>query len=121
MKVKGTIESDSGVITNKRTTRGWELLVKWKDGSTEWIPLKDLKDNPIQLAEYAVANQNADEPAFSWWIHTELRRCDKIRKVKAKYWRTTHKFGIKVPKDVRHAQRLDAELGMTAWMDANKK
>ena len=28
----------------KRTTKGWRLLVEWKDGSSSWIPLKDLKD-----------------------------------------------------------------------------
>ena len=36
----------------KWTTRGWLLCVKWKDGSTSWVPLKDLKEgNPIELAE----------------------------------------------------------------------
>jgi hypothetical protein len=118
-----TVEPDqNGKITNKHTTRGWELLVEWNDGSTDWIPLRDLKDgNPIQLAEYAVANQIDDEPAFKWWIRTVLRRCDRVKKVKATYWRTTHKFGIEIPKDVRHAQRLDDESKTPFWMDAIKK
>ena len=32
--------------TNRRheTTIGWELLVQWKDGSMNWIALKDLKE-----------------------------------------------------------------------------
>ena len=35
----------------KWTTRGWSLCVRWKDGSTSWVPLKDLKEgNPIELA-----------------------------------------------------------------------
>ena len=30
------------------TTKGWQLSVTWKDGSTSWEPLKDLKEaNPI--------------------------------------------------------------------------
>ena len=42
----------------KRTTKGWDLLVNWKDGTSDWIPLKDLKEsNPIEVAEYAVANK----------------------------------------------------------------
>ena len=36
----------------KMTTRGWELNIKWKDGTSSWLPLKDLKDsNPVELAE----------------------------------------------------------------------
>jgi hypothetical protein len=48
----------NGRKVRKRTTKGWELLVKWKDGTTTWIPLKDLKEtNPVELAEYAIANK----------------------------------------------------------------
>ena len=32
-------------------------MVEWKGGSTDWVPLKDLKTaNPLELAEYVVAN-----------------------------------------------------------------
>jgi hypothetical protein len=52
-----------------RTTKGWKLLILWKDGTPTWEPLKDLKEsNPVQVAEYAVANKLAEEPAFVWWI-----------------------------------------------------
>jgi hypothetical protein len=45
-----------------------------KDGISSWIPLKDLKEsNPVEAAEYAVANKIAGEPAFAWWICTVLR------------------------------------------------
>ena len=43
-------ESDQFVVTQrgqkqmKKTTVGWELLVKWKDGHEMWLPLKDLKE-----------------------------------------------------------------------------
>jgi hypothetical protein len=43
------------------TTKGWKLLVEWKDGSTDLLPLKDLKESyPVQVAEYAVANKMAE-------------------------------------------------------------
>jgi hypothetical protein len=36
-----------------RTTKSWKLCVKWKDESTTWEDLKDLKkSNPVQVAEY---------------------------------------------------------------------
>jgi hypothetical protein len=38
-----------------------------------WVKLKDLKvSNPVELAEYAVANQIAKEPAFKWWVSNTL-------------------------------------------------
>jgi hypothetical protein len=44
-------------VKPKITTQGWQLLVLWKDKSMSWIKLKDLKaSNPIECAEYAVAN-----------------------------------------------------------------
>ena len=56
-------------------TKGWQLLVQWKDRSTIWTPLKDLKEsNPVEVAEYAVANKIANEPAFIWWANNVHRK-----------------------------------------------
>ena len=50
---------------HRRTTNGWQLLVQWKYRSTSWTLLKDLKEsNPVEVAEYAVANKIASEPVF---------------------------------------------------------
>ena len=119
----GFIKAKNGNMIPKTTTRGWDLLVEWKDGSHAWIPLKDLKiSHPIELAEYAVANDIEDEPAFKWWVsHTLKKRNAIISKVKSKYWRTTHKFGIRVPKNVDEALRIDEEEGNTYWYDAIQK
>jgi len=44
--------------------------------------LKDLKvSNPVELAEYAVANKIVEEPAFAWWVQQVLRRRDRIIKI----------------------------------------
>ena len=52
-----------------RRTDDWKLLCEWKDGSTERIALKEIKDSyPLEIAEYAVANQIQEEPAFKWWV-----------------------------------------------------
>ena len=34
---------------HRRTTKGWQLLVQWKDGSTSWTPLKDLKAETLRI------------------------------------------------------------------------
>ena len=115
--------SKNGNRTPKRTTVGWELLVEWRDGSTYWVALKDLKDtNPIELAEYAVANKIAEEPAFKWWVSFCLQKRNRIiSKAKSKYWRTTHKYGIKVPKTAEEALRLDKINGNDYWEQSIKK
>ncbi|KAI2502008.1 Reverse transcriptase (RNA-dependent DNA polymerase) [Fragilaria crotonensis] len=65
----------------KRTTKGWRLLVEWKDGSSTWVPLADLKDSyPVQVADYAVTNNLSNEPAFRWWVPFVLKKRERILK-----------------------------------------
>jgi hypothetical protein len=82
-----------------------------------------LKDsNPIEVAEYAVANKLVTEPAFAWWVPTVLRQRDRnISKVRSRYLLRTHKFGIEVPKSVKRALEIDEETGTTFWRDAIEK
>jgi hypothetical protein len=55
----------NGRKVRKRTTRGWQLLVEWKEGGSDWIDLKDIKETyPIEVAEYAKANKMSKEPAY---------------------------------------------------------
>ena len=112
-KVDGFIKSISGNLHRKRLTRGWKLLLEWKDVSVDWVPLKGLKQsNPVELAEYYVVNKISDEPAFNWWVKDNLRhRYRTISKVKSKYWRTSHKFGILVPKTVKESYEIDRVKG----------
>jgi len=80
------------------------------------------KKKAITLAEYAVANGIAHEPAFNWWVHKVIKRKERqIKKVKSKYWRTTHKFGIEVPKSVEHAYEIDRVTGTSHWTKAIEK
>jgi hypothetical protein len=65
-------KSDRYVITArgqrrpKKSTAGWKLLVKWKDESETWVPLKDLKEShPIKVSEFAKARGIDDESAFA--------------------------------------------------------
>ena len=54
------LQQDASVTTSSGTqdrvtkTKGWEVNLKWKDGSITWNKLKNIKDlYPVQLAEYA--------------------------------------------------------------------
>jgi hypothetical protein len=77
-----------GQQRHRRITRGWKLLVSSKDGSTSWVPFKDLKESfPVQVVEYAMVNKIVEEPAFAWWAKHVLRKRDRIiKKVKSRYW-----------------------------------
>jgi hypothetical protein len=44
-----------------------------------------------------------------------------VNKVKKKYWRATHKFGIQIPKSVAEALQINNENGNTYWADAIAK
>lgn len=124
------VKKDDGYLTDKRgrkskrmTTKGWFLQVLWKDRSTSWVPLKDLKEsNPVQVAEYAVANKLVEEPAFNWWVPFVMRKRDRIiSKIKSKYWTKTHKFGLELPKTVEQALAIDKKTGLSLWRDAIAK
>ena len=59
----------NGLKHHKLTTKGWQLLCQWKDSSTNWVALKDMKNSyPMQVADYAVANCIDDEPTLAWWV-----------------------------------------------------
>ncbi len=119
----GFTVSRNGNRIPKKTTRGWQLLTQMKEGVSEWIALKDLKDsNPVELAEYAVANKIDHEPAFAWWVPFTLRKRNRIvSKMQKKYWRTSHKFGIEVPTTLRRAYEIDEDTGTDFWQKATAK
>jgi hypothetical protein len=49
----------------RKKTKGWHLCVEWKDGTTSWDRLADLKEsNPVEVAEYAATKILLNTPAF---------------------------------------------------------
>ena len=122
-KSQGWYKGKNGQPKRIQTTKGWKLLVKFKDLTERWIKLKDLKEsNPIELAEYAEANKLSEEPAFAWWVPWTLKQRTRILKaMKKRYFRTTQKFGVEIPKTVKRALEIDQETGTTYWRDAIEK
>ena len=110
----------TGTKRRRETTKGWELLIEWKDGSTNWVSLKDIKESyPVEVAQFALATRISMEPAFAWWVPFVLKKRNRIlAKVKSKYWLRTHKFGIRIPKSVEEAKKIDEQNGDTLWWDA---
>jgi hypothetical protein len=76
-----------------------------------WQHLKDLKEShPIEVAEYAIANKLVSEPVFEWWVPSVMRRTgSNTESVKSRMVKRTHKFGIRIPRTVEEALKLDRQ------------
>jgi hypothetical protein len=99
----------------RKTTKGWHLCVEWKDGTTSWEILVDLKEiKPVEVAEYTVSKNFLDAPAFVWWVlYVIKKRIFIIAAVTKRYHKQTHKFGIEVPKSWEYCVILDKDNGNT--------
>ncbi len=96
------------------------MNILWRDGTTSWEHLQNLKEsNPIQVAEYAVANKLVEEAAFAWWVPHVLQRRERIiGAINSRYHKHTHKFGIEIPKTVKRVLEIDKETGTDFWEKA---
>ena len=65
-------------------------------------------------------NKISDDPAFAWWVAYTIRQ--RNCKVKGRYWRTTNKYGIRLPYSVEDALKIDEESdGPPFWRLAIEK
>jgi hypothetical protein len=117
------VMTKTGQKRSRKTTVGWDLLVRWKDQSESWIRLADMKEaHPVETAEYAKSRGIDHEAAFAWWVPYTLRKRDVIlASVKRRIRKTTHKYGIEIPSSVEHAYEIDKQQGNTLWRDAIRK
>ncbi len=122
-KSDGWYETPQGAKKRRITTRGCNMNVLWKDGTTFWIPLKDMKEaNPLEVAEYASHYNLTSHPVFAWWVPHTLKREERIiKQVNHRLAKKQYKFGIKVPNSVDEALLLDKENHNTLWSDAIQK
>lgn len=128
MGTKAVQKGDEFITVNgrqhrRKTTAGWSLCIEWKDGTTSWERLADMKESfPVEVAEYAVAQGIDDMPAFWYWVPSTLKKRDRIiAAVKKRYHKIHEKFGIELPKTVRRALEIDEENGNHLWRDAIQK
>ena len=110
----------NGQYRLRKTTIGRKLLVLWKDGNEQWIPLNDPKEShPVDFAEFAVAKGIYKEPAFRWWVPYTLKKRDAIiATIRSRALKKRHKYGIEVPSDVDKANALDTKNGNNLWQKA---
>ena len=72
-----SIEDEKDPNHQQMTNKDWKLAVEWRDGSTSWESLADLKESfPIEVDEYAITCNLEKEPAF-WCFTSILRRRER--------------------------------------------
>ena len=63
----------------RKSTQGQDLEVAWKDGSTDWTSLEDLKRlNLVEVVEHAKSRYTDKEVAFHWWVPCLLKKREVI-------------------------------------------
>ena len=99
------ITSPNGERKRVKPTKGWKILVQWKDGQISWLPLKDVKESyPVDVAEFAYENGLIKEPAIYWWApHVLKKKKNIVAAMKQRVLNKTHKFGVEVPCTIEHA------------------
>ena len=76
----------------------------------------------VQMSEYAIINKIDHKPYFAWWVKDVLCEIYCIfSKVKIRYWETTQKIEIGLPKSVPQALKIDKNNGNTFWKDEIEK
>jgi hypothetical protein len=77
------------------------------------------ESNPVEVAEYAVAQKLATEPALLWWVPFTLKKREQIvAAVNKCYLLRSHKFGVELTKSFQDALRTDEQTNTTYWKDA---
>jgi len=107
----------------KGKTKGWELEVEWKDGTTSWETLSALKEsNMAEVARYAVDNGLRDKKAFKFWVTHAIKKYNHIIKMaKTRKKSYKYKYGIEAPTTYAGALELDWENGNNLWSRAIEK
>ena len=75
-----SVYTDQNNITRQQyNTKGWQICVQLKDGSSNLVEMKDIKDSyPVELVGYAIAANIDHLPAFSWWAPYTLKKRSRI-------------------------------------------
>ena len=117
------LKTKSGQERKRKSTNGWKFLIWYHDGSEHWVPLKTLKEtNPIEVAEYVIARGLDLEPAFDWWVPYTMRKRDLVvSSINSRIRKTTHKYGVRVPRSIEECIALDKENGNLLWRNAIEK
>ena len=98
------------------------VRVLWYNGESSWLRQDTLRqDHPYELVQYALRKQLVNKSDWKWIISflqddrnfTETYDPRRIYNLNVNAPR--YKFGIEVPRSIRHALMLDKQNGNNEW------
>ena len=107
----------------RKSTMGWSFQIKWKSGSTEWVPLKDLKEtNPVDVSKYVTACGVEKETVFVWWATYILCKRDVIMLViSLRLRKCSQKYGMRITTLIAHTKRIEKMVILIGRMPPLRK
>ena len=98
--------------------------VEWRDGTRQWVPMNALRlQEPYLVLAYGRDKGILHKPGWEW-VDKYLEGDDQLKKVSRIYKMSStksYKFGIEVPKGIRHALHLDENNDDNEWENALQK
>ena len=109
----------------RRTKKGHQtyLRVLWKQGNSTWISLKSLRlHDPYACVLFATEKKLVNSPEWEWvkdFIDDTACYTRMLHAMKTtKSFGPKYKFGVQVPRSVKHALDLDKKNGNNLWKEA---
>jgi hypothetical protein len=114
------------IVEHRSEGNRHEVKVLWDNGDTSWENMLMIKkEDPIVLAVYAKENNLSHEQGWRWArkiTDNPKRYARMLKAMKSQAKRgAKYKFGIEVPKNAKHAKKLDEANGNTLWQDAERE
>ena len=120
------IEEIIGHRRNPKSKGGYDLHLRWGDGTIAWNELSPTyNDDPVSVSLYAMNNKLLHLPGFKRCKnHTKnlktLARMINQSRLKNLRTRPVYQYGFQVPRNHEEAVFIDERCGNTNWQDAEK-
>ena len=100
--------------------------VRYRNGEVKWAQANAVNlDDPFVAVQYAYKRGLEKNPAFKW-TQKYARDENKLNEARERFVRTAtkapkYKFGVEVPRSIKHALQLDKLNGNNLWKEAIEK
>ena len=114
------------VVSHHKNGRQTYLHVKWKQGNYTYITLRSLMNHDMYATMlYAVRKRLADQPEWDWvndFVEDTKKYQGLVCAMKtSRAFGPKYKFGVEVPRSIKHALEIDKRNGNDLWREAIQK
>jgi len=112
------------ILDHKKSGNSCMIKILWDNGEITWEKMKSIKESdPLTLAKYSHENQLYNLNGWKWTKRhkqnpNKLIRILRIFKAKTIKAFKKYKFGVRIPRSVPDALRIDKGNGNNLWLEA---